>query len=785
MQLTKQKQMGVNTTSTSPKIHTNSNTTISQNNTQSHHTLARTIRTHTTTLTSTQPNNPIPMESITNRPLTQKEKESTLPILLSNIQNDILFQTTIHEADKLRRALGTMKTPTPLLIQETLTKAHIVASETYGIAAAQLWSEGFEFPPDVGIVGENLLRKHNYNAITAFEEHHNKRNHQYLNHDRVISVFGKNGHKIPDLDPVDFQRILQLAEEGIKVITPTGFIPYSQPQPFRDLYLKVAPAVHKTLMKQINEGSVIAIPTACAIKLPNIHFSVQHWTTKKNKPQGRVICDTSNTELQNVMPLNGNLPDGRREVRMACEERWGKIVLPTLQDIARMILRTADKNGGMANITLWLSDLQGAFTLLRMQPQSSLLLAFALIGGITIIHLCGMFGWVGLPHAFNVISRLLQLLNKHTLKGESAYYVDDCIGACHIQDLTHDMDKAKENARALLGPSAVAVEKDSQGRELDVLGWHINLNTQLITMSERNFLKAIHAFFSFNIKDTISLRQLEVMSSLASRYSALCRQMKPFTRALYAYQQHYGQDLKRQRHLNAEVKASVSVWRAFLMMTWTDPGKYTRTIESFRERAPSIVMEYDACLMGIACGISKLETNGEKTLLAYTAIEPPFECKDDSSYQNTCEYMAILVGLHLAFSLGLRNFTYNLIGDSVTSLTWITKDQVKSDIAMKTNLAITLLSVEINATVGQTVAIKSKENATYDALSRLQDPTTVGLNKEKLIPVPLREQIQSLIAICNPTIPLTNVEDYFTTMTAITHYIDSNGDELVLTKKDH
>jgi hypothetical protein len=42
-------------------------------------------------------------------------------------------------------------------------------------------------------------------------------------------------------------------------------------------------------------------------------------------------------------------------------------------------------------------------------------------------------------------------------------------------------------------------EKDKSGHRLDMIGWLIDLDAQLVTISEKNFNKTLHAFFSFNI----------------------------------------------------------------------------------------------------------------------------------------------------------------------------------------------------------------------------------------------------------------------------------------------
>ena len=70
-------------------------------------------------------------------------------------------------------------------------------------------------------------------------------------------------------------------------------------------------------------------------------------------------------------------------------------------------------------------DLKGAFYLLNYNPEFCRLFAFPLIDDIVVIHLAGLFGWIGMPHAFQVLTRCLQALCRHIISGLCYWYVDD------------------------------------------------------------------------------------------------------------------------------------------------------------------------------------------------------------------------------------------------------------------------------------------------------------------------------------------------------------------------
>ena len=58
-----------------------------------------------------------------------------------------------------------------------------------------------------------------------------------------------------------------------------------------------------------------------------------------------------------------------------------------------------------------------------------------------------------------------------------------------------NMTRVDDEVRTLLGSESVGAEKDKSGRSLDMIGWFIDLDAQLVTISEKNFNKTLHAFF--------------------------------------------------------------------------------------------------------------------------------------------------------------------------------------------------------------------------------------------------------------------------------------------------
>jgi hypothetical protein len=190
-------------------------------------------------------------------------------------------------------------------------------------------------------------------------------------------------------------------------------------------------------------------------------------------------------------------------------------------------------------------DLKGAFNLLWFGSTFSHLLAFPLTDGNVAIHLAGMFGWVGMPFVFQVVTRAITALVAFLILGMVLMYVDDIIGCSTLQSVDEDMEKAFKGVTGLMGPKSIEVKdgiitKNEKGRDgIDIIGWEINLERRSVTISKLNLMKTLFAFFCFDINQPVSQVHVERLGSLSSRISQLCRAMRPYTAALFACVRDY------------------------------------------------------------------------------------------------------------------------------------------------------------------------------------------------------------------------------------------------------
>ena len=170
-------------------------------------------------------------------------------------------------------------------------------------------------------------------------------------------------------------------------------------------------------------------------------------------------------------------------------------------------------------------------------------------------------------------------------------------------------------------------------------------------------------------------------------------------------------------------------------------------------------IEYDASLTGLAAGISVYcSVSSQFSLLAYTAVPVPFPTDSDSSYQNTCEFFAVLLGLLLAHQHGLGDFRYHLFGDSRASLAWASTGRTPSLRARRANIAFSLLTLHLDCSLAQVTHVPGKENVVYDGLSRDETPAKLGLGPA--LQSHLAHPLATILSLCNPTLPISSPEDH-------------------------
>jgi hypothetical protein len=395
-----------------------------------------------------------------------KRIAKSAPGLVSGVKID--YPTWSAQATSIQEERGSkfLGREMPLeVVTRLLGEAYLSTADDYGLDEAIEWGGDFSIPVSAVEEGEQAMRRHKGDFSGVVEEMKSRLAHERLSTSSVGSLSTGNPETNLMLDLV----------EGVRVFTKDDFVRNgSMPAlPPRNMYLRADKAVHKLFYDLVDQGLAIVMRSATARTIAGVHYIVPHWAPKKGKKQGRGITDASD-ESYPMSVLNGN------EVRDKVDAFYGKIEHPTIVTIASMVLGVLsdlqhdDPEATLNNVDLYKCDLKGAFNLLWWRTEDAPLFSVELSGDLTIVFLCGTFGYTGMPGAFQVVTRALKHEMKVRAPGRSNMYVDDLMGGAKRNTVQSAVDVACTASRNLLGPKAIAedkTERTSEGqRRLDVLG---------------------------------------------------------------------------------------------------------------------------------------------------------------------------------------------------------------------------------------------------------------------------------------------------------------------------
>lgn len=303
----------------------------------------------------------------------------------------------------------------------------------------------------------------------------------------------------------------------------------------------------------------------------------------------------------------------------------------------------AEKHG-WENLGIWKIDLRGAFHLLDVKPKCVPLLAMELTGGTTAFMRTGFFGWTGLPMAFGVITRILVRAMMAVIVGMVLGYVDNFFGCSPKVSLKNDMEKAIDTVKKLLGPDTHAEDKDEFGEVVDVLGWSVDLRLRKLSLSKRNLLKLSDAFMHTDLSKPISVRVVQKLASLATRYSIIIPVLKPLSGILY----HATVGLENKNALvtmTVEFVEVIGIWRHLLIALALDEN-ISRAISSIIRRRndgrPVYQITFDGCPRGVGVLV---ESVPDQEVVAWCSCQIPFETYNKPEFQNLAETAAAAIGM--------------------------------------------------------------------------------------------------------------------------------------------
>jgi hypothetical protein len=590
-------------------------------------------------------------------------------------------------------------------------------------------------------------------ARARFRQLHDGR----LNKTRVESLSKDNPER---------EKVLELTE-GIVVETdpefvPNGNDPATRP-PLRALYTKAHKAVDKLVWDMVAAGLAVIFGAATAFGIPGLHLIPAHWAPKQGKACGRAVIDATAAS-------SGRVSLNSKHVSDWATTHFGELKHPTIVEIITMIwqFRQQHPEATWADICLFRVDLRGAYNLLSIRAEYCKWFAVELVGDLVVVFLAANFGWAALPAAFGVITRAIVFELARRLTGRAVMYVDDIIGCTLRHGLTSDIERTTRVCTDLLGENAVSTEKtvtteDGGPRRMDAIGYTIDVDQQIVTLTRRNMLKTLYAMFSFGLDESVPVSTIQRVASLASRYSMIVRELKPFTRAIYANIR--GLRSKRVSvALSDEARLSIQLWRTMLCALALDEQRFARPLASFVTGGANWVLQFDASLEGIGFIVSQRDPATGNEVAVGGGVVPldGLELGEDSSFQNFAEFLAIVVGVIAVVRCQRERPTdgggyilLELRGDSTSALTWAETTRFRSDRATRAAVVFVLCLVRLGVVVVNTVHVPGEENVLCDKMSRKNERGCYRSVQEVLpglhdLMGQTRDVVPEVIRLCDP-----------------------------------
>lgn len=630
-----------------------------------------------------------------------------------------------------------------VLVREAYATTNLVFNEEDALR----WADDFTFPAGLGDRDSMALQRHGFNLASMVREFQSRMPHSRLSHEAVETW-------ISPTNP-DYANIKALVD-GVPFLVPANFRPNERPYGLRKKYVHMAPVINKLMYDLYMRGLCIIMHTEEAIKILSstrfglpacrpLQYSSVHWCPKRGKEKGRPLGDSSAEESGN--PLNSEV------VKQMVDERWGVITHPTIERLVAMVLRVAEEEG-WDNIILYKMDLRSAFSLLQILPEDVGLSAFELTNGLTLIQATGWFGWTGMPGTFQVVTRTLVTTAREQpgFTGELDMFVDDILGACRISHVNSNLSILHGMLTGILGSDAVEGDKTIAKRCLDWIGWAIDLDNRTVSVAKHNMLKTLYGFFTVDTTEPILLRELQTLASWSARYALVCRFMRPHTSTLFDALKPYRGRSHIKLPLSMATVVCIHLWRACLVLIELQAAQFARCLLSFRPQQPRLRIEYDASLSGVGILVNIISPDGQEHPWKALSCPLPYALQDDSSYQNSVEFIAVVLGVAGIAKFGVCNADIAIRGDNRSSLSWSLHESFKSPRIRNASVVFTFVGIDFDLRISEADHVAGVTNTTTDGWSRFYtDPQDIGYSQTDMLFATGCPILASLLLLLDPT----------------------------------
>jgi hypothetical protein len=281
---------------------------------------------------------------------------------------------------------------------------------------------------------------------------------------------------------------------------------------------------------------------------------------------------------------------------------------------------------------------------------------------------------------------------------------------------------------------------------MDIIGWNVSMKTRMVTITEINFLKLLHGFCAIDTSGSTNVRFMRKLSGISTRYSMLFRPLKALNSALY---RSHGNLTGRNTFvpLQQDARIAIEIWRVSIVLLGLDHSRFSKPMISFLPQVPTVTIQFDASLTGLGFLLTDDVSGG---LLGGGRASFPFDLGGNSSHQNTCEFITVVMALVAVARSGRTGISIRLIGDSIVTLKRSKKESWSGELSMKAAVVFLLFSVAFDIHVEEADHILGINNEPCDYMSRDVSPELVGVPIDRIIEVKGHGVCQSLLRLCDP-----------------------------------
>ena len=133
-----------------------------------------------------------------------------------------------------------------------------------------------------------------------------------------------------------------------------------------------------------------------------------------------------------------------------------------------------------------------------------------------------------------------------------------------------------------------------------------------------------------------------------------------------------------------------------------------------------------------------------------------YDLEGQSKYQNTVEFIGVVLGMVTLSLLGIRNTSVVIRGDNKSSLKWGMTENYKSVLCRRTSLVLTTTVLHNNIIIEDQIHIAGVNNVRCDRLlRRTSSPEDLGFKQDQIINHSILDRV---IKFCDPTIEVVSAE---------------------------